>query len=135
MDPLRHEGKVKNKRRKKLQNGREQWARKLNDNELQVKAFNTPGSVAHLASRTTQKVGTMSIWSSITEPFLKPSWSGSQRSRREERGFGRHLSPTPRRLRSKRQLSKSFTVVISPLSTRLIKPNFCYAGYGLVNTT
>ena len=27
--------------------------------------------------------------------------------------------------RSKRQLSKSFTVVILPLSTRLIKPNFC----------
>ena len=25
----------------------------------------------------------------------------------------------------KRQLSKSFTVVIQPLSTRLIKPNFC----------
>jgi len=28
--------------------------------------------------------------------------------------------------RSKRQLSKSFTVVIQPLSTRLIKPNFCF---------
>ena len=27
---------------------------------------------------------------------------------------------------TKRQLSKSFTVVISPLSTRLIKPNFCF---------
>ena len=26
----------------------------------------------------------------------------------------------------KRQLSKSFTVVIQPLSTRLIKPNFCF---------
>ena len=26
----------------------------------------------------------------------------------------------------KRQLSKSFTVVIRPLSTRLIKPNFCF---------
>ena len=29
-------------------------------------------------------------------------------------------------LRSKRQLSKSFTVVIQPLSTRLIKANFCF---------
>ena len=28
-------------------------------------------------------------------------------------------------LTQKRQLSKSFTVVIQPLSTRLIKPNFC----------
>ena len=28
--------------------------------------------------------------------------------------------------RSKRQLSKSFTVVIQPLSTRLINPNFCF---------
>ena len=28
--------------------------------------------------------------------------------------------------RLKRQLSKSFTVVIQPLSTRLIKPNFCF---------
>ena len=28
--------------------------------------------------------------------------------------------------RSKRQLSKSFTVVIQPLSTRLIKLNFCF---------
>ena len=28
--------------------------------------------------------------------------------------------------RSKRQLSKSFTVVIQPLSIRLIKPNFCF---------
>ena len=30
------------------------------------------------------------------------------------------------RQRSKCQLSKSFTVVIQPLSTRLIKPNFCF---------
>ena len=29
---------------------------------------------------------------------------------------------------SKGQLSKSFTVVIQPLSTRLIKPNFCLVG-------
>ena len=28
--------------------------------------------------------------------------------------------------RSKRQLSKSFTVAIQHLSTRLIKPNFCF---------
>ena len=31
--------------------------------------------------------------------------------------------------RSKRQLSKSFTVVIQPLLTRLIKPKFCQAFY------
>ena len=42
------------------------------DNDSQVKAFNTPGSVAHLASHTTQKVATMSIWSSINPTLNLP---------------------------------------------------------------
>ena len=35
--------------------------------------------------------------------------------------------------RSKRQLSKSLTAVFQPLSTRLIKPNFCNIKYNISN--
>ena len=57
---------------KKLQNCRELWVRKRNNDSQLVKAFNTPGSVAHVASRTTQKVATMSIRSSINPTLNVP---------------------------------------------------------------
>ena len=45
---------------------------KTKDNDSQVKAFNTPGSVAHLVSHTIQKVATMCIWSSINPSLNLP---------------------------------------------------------------
>ena len=95
MDPLRHEGKVKNKRRKKLQNGREQWARQLKDNELQVKAKILQGQSLTLPHEQHRRLvqcpsGLLLLNPSLNLPGLVASVAGA---RREDSG---DISPQSR---------------------------------------